>query len=1058
MEHLIADSGIQFIIKEIEFNPMEPMLISRGKPLKYSFVETEDILEGTKIFNILYYNSYIDKYIPLDELQVSSDAILRRTNGREILDEAGLPKMCENANTTFFTTYDDKDDEIYNISSLQSFRVVDPKDGHSRIAAFNLLLDKWLPMPMFRKEIDGITSSYPFAWCRMKMQKIGKGSQSGKERYRLIWAFDTQLGEDALEILRPTITEEDNGTCEYTICNKVDLLLDFMGSSEEFHAFSDYIASLLGIDTSRDESSKFKAFYIYFINYIRLSGGAPEITLHNNLKRQIPVDLVLDIGNSRTCGILFEEGDFLKGTMLQLRNLSDPWIPYENKTFDMRVVFRKADFGDDIVLEEDMFQWKSFVRLGDEARCLIYRSLEEDGISEKTTNYSSPKRYLWDDKEYPGQWENLVTTEDPFSVLLATNVAVPGLSKLFKNDGTYLSTSSSSETGSEGEMIDFEGKESRYSRKSLMTFAFIEIFQQAISQINSIKFREKWGNIDVRRTLRNVIITCPTAMPIKEQVTLRQCAYDAFEALTLSTPKLGMPQIIPSPKALKVINPYAPTNQKVWKYDEASCCQLVYLYAEIAKRYGGEINKFFELKGHVRPEEKETGYKNKSLTIGSVDIGAGTTDIMICSYQYEGTGATRITPNPLFWDSFYLAGDDILKNLVQSLVIEGPDHRVKNLGNISSALTARILEMTDSQLRDLPCMDNIVYKNKIEDICRITDEADKTARKEALASNLIHDFFGTDSSMMSYRDRRCRNDFNIQISVPIAQKMLELLRTHSPSKLYTYAELFPDIKPAHNLLDYFEHHFGFRFEELTWRYNPEEVSAIVKSTMEPLLKQLALILYKYNCDIIVLAGRPTSLDAITELFLKYIPVSPDRLIRLNEYRVGSWFPTADGQGYFYDQKSIVAIGGMVGYLASHAGLKGLVIDFDNMIQKMTSTANYIGLYNSSRQQVTETYLSPQTGTASFTVSVFPTFIGCKQLRSTSYQARPLYAIYNHGQANTLEIRISRDFHNNKEEIVIEEVTDNNYVNRKKDIEIIPQSLVDDGKYWLDKGEFELTIK
>ena len=90
------------------------------------------------------------------------------------------------------------------------------------------------------------------------------------------------------------------------------------------------------------------------MNFIRLSGGAPDVTLHDNKRRDIFVDLVLDIGNSRTCGILFEEGDFARGKMLELRDLSLPWISYENKTYDMRVVFRKADFGNDIILVEFM--------------------------------------------------------------------------------------------------------------------------------------------------------------------------------------------------------------------------------------------------------------------------------------------------------------------------------------------------------------------------------------------------------------------------------------------------------------------------------------------------------------------------------------------------------------------------------------------------------------------------------------------------------------------------------------------------------------------------------
>lgn len=1047
MEHLVANSGIHFITREIEFNPSEPMKLGRGGILKYSFSEAIDYIEGIRTFSVLC-DIGGGRYVPVDELLQSDRgvpryprAVLRHGSGREVVDEAGMVVAGPDCDVSFFTTYAEGDDDTYTINSLQSFRV----NGGN--AAFDFLLDKWLPMPMFVKADDGVTNAYPLAWCRMKMMKIGEGTRPGAQRFRLVWAFDTQMADDEFAVLRPYFEGE---SADFCLCNRVDLLMYFMSSDGDFHAFSDYVASLLGVDTLIDDSRRYKAFYIYFLNFIRLSGGAPEVTLHNKAAR-IPVDLVLDIGNSRTCGILFENGEFTKGKMLELRDLTSPWICYENKTFDMRVVFRKADFGNDIVLDEDVFRWKSFVRVGEEARKLVYRSLEEVGLAEKTTNYSSPKRYLWDTKQYNGQWENLTTTSDPFGVAQSNEISIPGLSELFDADGAY------KPGGRSSAILDLAGSLHHYSRSSLMTFAYVEIFQHAISQINSVKYREKWGDIDCRRYIRRVIITCPTAMPLSERVFLRQSAHDAFSALTSCMPDLQMPEIVPSASAVKVIDPFAAPGLRVWSYDEASCCQLVYLYAEL-KRYGGKVGKFFELKGHIRPELAAEGYHNKALTIGTIDIGAGTTDVMVCSYTYEGEGHAKVTPRPLFWDSFYLAGDDILRNLVQNIVIEGREHGQPDMGNISAALTARVLAMPDDELLSLPCLDSIVYKSKVDDIVAAMDDEEKKAKKVAFASNLIHDFFGTDSSMMGYRDRRCRNDFNTQISVPIAQRWLELLRTRRPSKLYTYDELFPDIKPADYLLDYFEHHFGFRFESLNWRYDPSEVAGFVRVTMEPLMKQLAVVLYAQHCDVIVLAGRPTSLDPITELFVKYVPTSPDRLIRLNEYRVGNWCPTADGQGYFYDQKAIVAVGGMVGYLASHGGLSDLVIDFSKMVDKMTSTANYLGEYNSRSQQVERALLTPTSMNATLSLSVFPAYIGCRQLDSVVYQARPLYAIYNHGNATTLQVMLSRLSPEDKERIVIEQALDNEYRDRKDDLELVPQSLVDDGKYWLDKGEFELTIK
>lgn len=1064
MEHLIANSGIQFITREIEFNPNEPLVLKNGKILRYSFCEYDDFESSSKQFSILTYSEKDGKFIPVDQLLsdlADYDAVLRRPTGREELDVTGLVKINPEYNTNILSLYDASSPEIFSMSSLLSFRVLDPKGSMVKVPAFDLLMDKWLPMPMFYKDIDGVTGSSPYAWCRMKMQLLGEGSKKGANRYRLIWAFDTQTGADELDIFKPYISDESDGSAEYCLCNKVDLLAEFMSSDSIFHSFSDYLMSVLGMNPLKDTSSQYKGFYIYFINYIRLLGASPEITLHDNPKREIFVDLVLDIGNSRTCGILFEEGDFKRGKMLELRDLSRPWLYYENKTYDMRLVFRKADFGNDIVLDEtakDMFCWKSFVRIGEEARRLVYRSLEEEGLSEKTTNYSSPKRYLWDLKPYDGQWENLITTEDPYGVLLANDIYVPTLSELFNKDGQFSEVGFSSTSGIE--LLDLEKKEHHYSRSSLMTFAMIELFQHAINQINSIRYRNKWGNIDCRRFIRNVIVTCPTAMPLAEQIKLRDCASDAYTAITKVTRNLRMAEIIPSSEALKITNQYAGINRRVWSYDEASCCQLVYLYAEISQRYSGEISKFFELKGHFRPELAEEGYTNKALTIGSIDIGAGTTDIMVCSYEYDGDSRSVITPIPLFWDSFYLAGDDILRNLIQNIVIEGKDLKQPNEGNITSALTVRLLAKSDEELQQLPCLkDNSVYRDKVNDICQSLDDDERENKIIAFASNLIHDFFGTDSSMMGYRDRRCRVDFNTQISMPIAQRMMELLRTHRPSKLYSFEDLFSELKPADYLLKYFENHFGFKFEELSWRYDPVEVAEIVKSTMEPLMKQLALVLYKQHCDIIVLAGRPTSLDAITELFIKYVPTSPDRLVRLNEYHVGNWFPTADGQGYFYDQKSIVAVGGMVGYLASHNGLKGLVIDFNRMIKTMTSTANYVGEYNSHRQQVKKTLLTPSTANSTFKISVFPAFLGCRQLDSAIYQSRPLYAIYNKVNRGSLNVRLSRNYFDNREDIWVEDVTDSEGNTLPKDtIEIVQQSLVDDGKHWLDKGEFELTIR
>lgn len=1065
MEHLIANSGIQFITTEREFNPSDQLAFANGKILKYSFCETADSFTGETIFDMLYYHSQEGVYIPMEELR-QSGALAKQPNGREKLDDAGLLMMRHDEPVNLFSTYEDGSPEIYSINSLAGFRVRSLLDGQVH-SAFELLLGKWLPMPMFEREIDGVTSPDPFTWCRVRIDRIGPGSKKDTERFRFLWAFDTTLGttdpfcsESNIIVFgddpgdpsnwhykRPYFNDDEGEEKEFTLCNRADELIDFMSASNYFSAFSDYIASLL-MQTG-GASHKYVAYYIYLINFLRVLGAAPQVTLHNNRRKSIDVDLVLDIGNSRTCGVLFEEGDFTRAMMLEMRDLTDPSRTYE-KSFDMRFAFRKADFGNDIVTDDNCFQWPSLVRIGDEAKHLVYRSLEEGGMSERTTNYSSPKRYLWDMKPFEGRWEFLTTIDDPTNVKLSDNIYVQGLSDLFDHEGNYV--------GPEGDNSNPDG--SNYSRSSLMTFVLVEILVQAHTQINGQRFRTKHGSMDCRRQLRNIILTCPTAMPVKEQIRLRQAAEDAISALSHCSPSFGTPQVTPTTKSLRVKGDDDEGKDRMWSFDEASCCQLVYLYAEIAQRYSGEIHKFFELKGHVRPEEAEEGYEGKSLTIGSIDIGAGTTDLMICSYQCKGQGRSLLTPIPLYWDSFYLAGDEILRNIIQNIIIEGKETGLPNQGNIYSALHARLKAMSNEELQKMPCLkDNQVYQGKVYDIVSETGEDRREALIQAFASNLLRDFFGYDSSMMVHRDRRCRVDFNTQISQPIAQLFLELLRLRRPSKMYSYQEIFQSLEPADYLIDYFEHHFGFSLKELSWRFDPEEVSAIVRNTLEPLMRQLSVVLYAHHCDILILAGRPSSLDPITELFIKYLPIAPDRLIRLNDYRVGSWYPFADGQGYFYDQKSVVAVGAMVGHLASSLGFNGMSIDFSRMIKDMKSTACYIGDYNTRRQQVPVSYLTPGKSSATVQFVVFPSFIGCKQLDSPIYQARPLYAVYNNTTRHALRVTLTRNYYESREDLQVEEVMDDQGNTLPKSaVDLVLQSITDDGSYWLDKGEFELSVK
>lgn len=161
-----------------------------------------------------------------------------------------------------------------------------------------------------------------------------------------------------------------------------------------------------------------------------------------------------------------------------------------------------------------------------------------------------------------------------------------------------------------------------------------------------------------------------------------------------------------------------------------------------------------------------------------------------------------------------------------------------------------------------------------------------------------------------------RRDFNIQYSMPLMCHFLELMKEGSKNCVVKYADVFAECPPNAMVINGFAERMGINVTELSWKYDSEAVQQIVHKEFEPLLKKVATIMFSYACDVVLLSGRPASLPAIRDIFLKYYPVSPNRLIVLNNYYVGDWYPFGENTGHVKNAKTIVAMGGVIGHYAS----------------------------------------------------------------------------------------------------------------------------------------------
>ena len=243
MEHLIADSGLQFVTREVEFNPTEPFQYQNGHLLKFAFCEQKDFITGEPLFDLLCFKATEGVYVTLNELR-EKQALELSSTGQEILDEMGMQCMQQDLPTALFGTFKDGDPEVFGINALGHLRLPDPAGGYEKLPAWEILLGKWLPMPMFELAgSDGVMDS-PQGWCRVKIDALGEGVNKGTQRYRFTWAFDTATAEDPLSVMRPYFYPNETAPKTYRLCPQVDRMLAFLSLEDGQNAFAEYILSL----------------------------------------------------------------------------------------------------------------------------------------------------------------------------------------------------------------------------------------------------------------------------------------------------------------------------------------------------------------------------------------------------------------------------------------------------------------------------------------------------------------------------------------------------------------------------------------------------------------------------------------------------------------------------------------------------------------------------------------------------------------------------------------------------------------------------------------------
>ncbi len=834
---------------------------------------------------------------------------------------------------------------------------------------FGIFEEKWVPLPYFMDK-----SCAPLNWCRGYLKK------REEHKYRLVLAFDTatssgdQSGRGSEKHYLSDSAVASG--LSYSLCSRFDRIFGFLDEgflkSLLIGYWKDYMKraerSPAKIETGLT-SGLWRGCYqalIYTLLDKSVTGnpqmngrrftGCPAV-LVKPFKRfgdaAIDVTMVLDIGNSRVCGLLLEGRESLKSSRsVELRDLSRPEHVYRN-AFSSNVEFASPSFTLKLAeLGYTNFQWHSLVRAGDEA---LHLSWMLSG-NESRSGMSSPKRYLWDEERARFAWQcNPHTDSSGKPSLLDSRIAnlVNGAGvPLFREPDSYAAMDAS------------------FSRSSLMMLLLMEIIAQAEQQINSISFRWNGQQRDTPRVLRNIILTVPPGMPLEEVAIFRKHLTDAV-AVYWRAMKWDLTPAHEKPDF---------SSQAVWppypgceiKWDEAFCSQAVFLYNEVTSKYSGHWEDFWRVNSLEAVRNPDS--PDRRITIATVDIGGGTTDFVINDYRYGQGGG--IIPEQRFHESFKVAGDDLLLDIIQTYVIPSiRSYLVKRLGFSESFADDYIAERLGSEPHD----------NSVQH---------STSRKQLTLQVLYPIAVAIINSYQNYGAENYR-DLDGRT---FAQILKESGRDLASDRTFARVEAFfsdelrlkkdsRSISILDVVLNMDIHLLHERLATCQSRYD----------ICSKAISFIAEVINQYRCDIVLLSGRPSTLPGIISAFRNKVDLAPSRILQMSSVRVGDWYPFASG-GRIRDPKTAVAVGAMIAYLCEISQIENFYLKVGSC--KLRSNIHYIGALDASGRILNTSLFysgvnleenSSYKFEGSFRVSGRMT-IGSRPVRIERWPATPLYKL------------------------------------------------------------------
>jgi hypothetical protein len=363
-------------------------------------------------------------------------------------------------------------------------------------------------------------------------------------------------------------------------------------------------------------------------------------------------------------------------------------------------------------------------------------------------------------------------------------------------------------------------------------------------------------------------------------------------------------------------------------------------------------------RGGAPAEEAEEDFNRKELRIACIDIGGGTTDVMIARYLYQPGIDDSIHGKILHQDGVSIAGDQLVKRLLERIVVP----------KFASAIG---LEEEDVQLLFGPRVpkNRGFTSQRIDWINRMfvpLAEAYLQAAVEEVQENRD----GAEQFEISHT--------NPELVDPAVLESLEQVcnKLRGPG----YYDLNQEL--------------GLTFEKMAFE-------DVVHEVFDDLLFDFCSRIAEYQADILLLAGQPSKLGYIQQLVKKYLPLPPSRILPMFNHYAGNWYPYQDVKGnkpgLIVDPKSAVVVGAAIEFMARN----GMLAQFRFSMQGKDQENTYLwGVMTESTSTIREERIlfhpveeaATKDEWTEFTTTALRAVIGRKMSTDEYSQATPIYVL------------------------------------------------------------------